>query len=111
MGGVDLLLLIQSWKLLGDAAGGTLSTHSATLWLSRPTAGQEDDITSCCLWPNNKDAKAGTAWGGVLNGSPHTHWRLIAAVLPTGQHRSRKRWFWIHHLLRLSSPGAGSGRR
>lgn len=38
MGGVDLLLLTQSWKQLGDAAVRTLSTHSAPLRLSGPTA-------------------------------------------------------------------------
>lgn len=107
MGGVDLSLLTQSWKQLGNAALNT----QRPFWLSGPNAGQEDDITSFCFWPNNKDAKAGCEWVGVLKGAPHTQWRLMAAVLSVGQCCSRKQWFWIHHLLRLSSQGAGSGRR
>lgn len=111
MGGVDLSLLTQPWKQLGDASVRTLSTHSAPSGSEGQLQVRRMTSLPVASGKTTKTQKLEPSGQVTQKGAPHTQWRLIAVVLSAGQRRSRKQWFWIHYLLRLSSQGAGGGRR
>lgn len=72
-------LFTQSWKLLRD---------------------QDPDRPAVWMWHKHPDSEL----RALSNREMFVKILTCSPVFSAGEHRSRKRWFWLHHLLRLSGP-------